>query len=91
MARNFLIVDPEEGQDVLRAFASPARARILRLLRQRGPLNVNEIAAGLGPAAVVGLGQRAGAGGGGADPLPRRSGRARATRRSAPPSSTRCW
>ncbi len=48
MTRNFLIVDPEEGQDVLRAFASPARARILRLLRRKGPLNVNEIAAGLG-------------------------------------------
>lgn len=48
MSRNFLIVDPEEGQEVLRAFASPARARILRLLRRQGPLNVNDIAAGLG-------------------------------------------
>lgn len=48
MSRNFLIVDPEEGQEVLRAFASPARARMLRLLRRQGPLNVNEIAAGLG-------------------------------------------
>lgn len=46
MARNFLIVDPEEDQDVLRAFASLARVRVLKLLRD-GPLNVNEIAAAL--------------------------------------------
>jgi predicted transcriptional regulator len=43
MARNFLIVDPEEDQEVLRAFASPARVRVLKLLR-KGPLNVNQIA-----------------------------------------------
>jgi predicted transcriptional regulator len=48
MDRNFLIVDPEEGIDVLRALASPARVKALRLLRQKGPLNVNEIAAALG-------------------------------------------
>lgn len=44
MARNFLIVDPEEDQEVLRAFASPARVQVLKLLR-KGPLNVNQIAA----------------------------------------------
>ncbi|EYD76605.1 Transcriptional regulator, ArsR family [Rubellimicrobium mesophilum DSM 19309] len=48
MDRNFLIVDPEDGIDVLRALASPARVRALRLLRRKGPLNVNEIAAALG-------------------------------------------
>lgn len=47
MARDFLIVDPEEDQLVLKAFASPTRARILKLLRS-GPLNVNEIAAATG-------------------------------------------
>ena len=47
MPRDFLIVDPEEDQMVLQAFASPARARILKLLRG-GPLNINEIAAGTG-------------------------------------------
>jgi predicted transcriptional regulator len=47
MARDFLIVDPEEDQLVLRAFASPARARILKLLRA-GPLNVSEISVATG-------------------------------------------
>ena len=47
MSRNFLIVDPEEGIEVLKAFASAARVRILKLLHDRGALNVNEIAQAL--------------------------------------------
>ncbi len=47
MSRNFLIVDPEEGIDVLKAFASPARVRVLKLLHTHGAMNVNEIAQAL--------------------------------------------
>jgi predicted transcriptional regulator len=47
MSRNFLIVDPEEGIEVLKAFASPARVKVLKLLHRRGPMNVNEIAQAL--------------------------------------------
>ena len=48
MSRNFLIVDPEEGIEVLKAFASPARVLVLKLLHTHGPMNVNEIAGKLG-------------------------------------------
>ncbi len=44
MPRNFLLVDPEERPDVLRGLASPVRVRILKVLHQRGGLNVNDIA-----------------------------------------------
>ena len=44
MSRNFLIVDPEDGIEVLKAFSSPARVRVLKLLHIHGPKNVNEIA-----------------------------------------------
>jgi predicted transcriptional regulator len=44
MSRNFLVVDPEEGIDILKAFASEARVRILKILHTRGSMNVNEIA-----------------------------------------------
>ena len=47
MSRNFLVVDPEEGIDILKGLASSARVRILKLLH-RGPLNVNDIASSLG-------------------------------------------
>ncbi len=47
MSRNFLIVDPEEGIEVLKAFASPARVRVLKLLHTHGAMNVNEIAQAL--------------------------------------------
>ena len=47
MSRNFLIVDPVEGIEVLKAFASPARVRILKLLHDKGAMNVNEIAGAL--------------------------------------------
>ena len=48
MPRNFLVVDPEEKPDVLRALASDVRVRILKLLHVTGPLNINDIAAKLG-------------------------------------------
>lgn len=48
MSRNFLIVDPEDGIDVLKAFASPARVKVLKLLHTHGAMNVNEIALALG-------------------------------------------
>ncbi|MDR3471643.1 MAG: helix-turn-helix domain-containing protein [Devosia sp.] len=47
MSRNFLVVDPEEGLDVLRGLASVVRVRILKLLHIQGALNVNDIAAAL--------------------------------------------
>ena len=47
MSRNFLIVDPEDGTEILKAFASPARVRMLKLLHTHGPMNVNEIAQSL--------------------------------------------
>src|SRR5208282_6530321 len=47
MSRNFLVTDPEERPDVLRALASPARVRILRLLHRNGGVNVNDIAEAL--------------------------------------------
>jgi len=48
LPRNFLVVDPEEKPDVLRALASDVRVRILKLLHVTGPLNINDIAAKLG-------------------------------------------
>jgi predicted transcriptional regulator len=48
MSRNFLVVDPEENSAVLKALASPARISALKLLQQRGPMNVNDIADVLG-------------------------------------------
>ena len=47
MSRNFLIVDPIEGIEVLKALAAPARVRVLKLLHTRGALNINEIAGAL--------------------------------------------
>jgi predicted transcriptional regulator len=44
MARNFLVVDPEERPEVLRGLASPVRARILKLLQRSPGVNVNDIA-----------------------------------------------
>ncbi|MHB2169041.1 ArsR/SmtB family transcription factor [Alsobacter sp. R-9] len=46
--RRFLVVNPERQFGVLRGLASPVRVRILRLLREQGPLNVNQIADALG-------------------------------------------
>ena len=47
MSRNFLIVDPEEGIETLKALASPVRVGILKLLHQEGPMNVNAVAAAM--------------------------------------------
>ena len=47
MSRNFLIVDPLEGIDTLKALSSPVRVNILKLLHDQGPLNVNAIAGAL--------------------------------------------
>jgi predicted transcriptional regulator len=44
---SFLVVNPERQFAVLRGLASPVRLRILRLLRRRGALNVNQIAEAL--------------------------------------------
>lgn len=48
LARNFLLVDPEDDIDVLKGLASPVRVAILQLLHAEGPLNINDIAARLG-------------------------------------------
>ena len=47
MSREFLVIDPEEGFDVLRALASEARVKILKLLHGKQGMNVNDIAAAL--------------------------------------------
>ncbi len=44
MSRNFLVVDPEEGLEVLKGLASAVRVKILKLLHVTGAMNVNEIA-----------------------------------------------
>ena len=41
--RAFLTVIPEAHAELVRGLASPVRIQILRLLRQHGPLNVNQI------------------------------------------------
>src|SRR5690606_25205833 len=47
MSRNFLVIDPEEGLEVLKGLASPIRIKMLKLLHVQGPLNGNDIAARL--------------------------------------------
>ena len=44
----FLTISPDEGINVLKGLASIVRVRILKLLRQKGLLNVNEISRELG-------------------------------------------
>jgi len=48
MSRNFLVVDPEEGLEVIKGLASAIRVKILKLLHMEGPLNGNDIAERLG-------------------------------------------
>ena len=48
MSRNFLVVDPAEQPEVLRALASELRVGILKLLHVDGAMNVNDIAGRLG-------------------------------------------
>jgi predicted transcriptional regulator len=43
MKPNFLTINPEDGLDVLKGLASPIRVNILKTLRAKGSLNVNEI------------------------------------------------
>ncbi len=46
--RRFLTVNPGDDVEVVRGLASPVRLQILQLLRQQGPMNVNEISRHLG-------------------------------------------
>ena len=48
MANNFLVVDPIERIDIIKALASQSRLNILRLLGTTGARNVNQIAEELG-------------------------------------------
>ncbi len=47
MSREFLVIDPEEGFEVLKALASEARVKILKILHGKQGMNVNDIAAAL--------------------------------------------
>lgn len=47
MSREFLVIDPEEGFEVLKALASEARIKILKILHGKQGMNVNDIAAAL--------------------------------------------
>ena len=47
MTQNFLVIDPERDFAVLRGLASPVRVAMLALLHEKGPMNVNDIAAQL--------------------------------------------
>lgn len=44
MSNKFLLITAEDGGDILKSLAAPARLSILTLLHQQGPLNVNDIA-----------------------------------------------
>lgn len=44
MTGKVLVIDPIERQDLIKGLASDVRIRILKLLRTKGPKNVNEIA-----------------------------------------------
>jgi predicted transcriptional regulator len=46
--RSFVMVLAEENGETVRSLASPVRLHILRLLREHGPMNVNDIARALG-------------------------------------------
>ncbi|RYH06498.1 transcriptional regulator [Tropicimonas sp. IMCC6043] len=48
MSSKYLVVDPEERQDIIKSLASAVRVSILKLLGAEGPKNVNQIAATLG-------------------------------------------
>ncbi|NSZ18951.1 ArsR/SmtB family transcription factor [Agrobacterium vitis] len=47
MSRNFLVIDPEDGMAVLKGLASPLRIGMLKLLHEKGAMNVNDIASEL--------------------------------------------
>ncbi len=48
MNGNFLVVDPKEDLHVLKGLASSVRVRILGLLHEQGPMNVNAVTEHLG-------------------------------------------
>jgi predicted transcriptional regulator len=48
LSREFLVIDPEDDFNVLKALASEARVKVLKLLHLNGGMNVNDIAAALG-------------------------------------------
>lgn len=48
MSGNFLVVNPDDGIAVLKALSSSVRLDMLKLLGDKGPQNVNAIAAALG-------------------------------------------
>jgi predicted transcriptional regulator len=47
VSREFLVIDPEDSVEVLKALASEARIKVLKLLHLKGGMNVNDIAAAL--------------------------------------------
>lgn len=47
MTEKFLLVDPEEHMQTIKALASPMRVSILKLLGSEGPKNVNQLAEAL--------------------------------------------
>lgn len=44
MSNRFLMITPDDGAEVLKCLAAPARLSILKILHAKGSLNVNEIA-----------------------------------------------
>jgi predicted transcriptional regulator len=46
--RSFVVVLAEEDEASIHSLASPVRLNILRVLRENGPLNVNDIGRALG-------------------------------------------
>lgn len=47
MKRNFLTITPDDGLAALKGLASPVRLRMLKLICEKGPLNINEISKAL--------------------------------------------
>jgi predicted transcriptional regulator len=47
MSREFLVIDPEDDLNVIKALASDARIKVLKLLHLKGGMNVNDIASTL--------------------------------------------
>ena len=47
MKRNFLTITPDDGLAVLNDLASPVRLRMLKLIYETGPLNIDEISKAL--------------------------------------------
>ena len=41
MSKRYMLITPENGIDILKSLAAPARLSILTLLNKQGPMNVN--------------------------------------------------